>query len=303
MFKTLQNTAKFEVTLVPDGPILVRAQSVGLDPGVADMEFQRTAWKGRNTVFLAGSGLKGVLRSHCERLLRSADRFACDPTQTKNDPTLCGMRKPHDPYPEGYALPYPHKDQCAACFTFGSLRLAGRFRVADAYPVQALEDETNHTEVRTGVGINRQSQAAQEKVLYDTEVVVSGGFRALISGENYSLWQLGLILNALQDLDQGLVRIGGGKARGMGNVRLKDWRIELGFVNGSTGKLTGALPESPARNPYSLPGDDILAALPDGQEARQGLFRKIVYDSDGAVEVLANRLSEGPLASYLKGKG
>ncbi|HBL25934.1 MAG TPA: CRISPR-associated protein, partial [Acidobacteria bacterium] len=60
MFQTLQNTVKIEFRIIPDGPLLVRAQAVGLDPGVADMEFQRTHRNGRSTVFLAGSGLKGV---------------------------------------------------------------------------------------------------------------------------------------------------------------------------------------------------------------------------------------------------
>src|SRR4051794_36788697 len=54
MFRTLQNTASLQLTLVPDGPILVRAQSVGIDPGLADMEFQRTRRDGQSTVFLAG---------------------------------------------------------------------------------------------------------------------------------------------------------------------------------------------------------------------------------------------------------
>src|SRR4051812_21926116 len=83
MFQTLQNTIRISFTLEPDGPILVRAQTVGLDPGVADMEFQRTHRNGRSTVFLAGSGLKGVIRSHAERLLRSRGLYACDPTLTK----------------------------------------------------------------------------------------------------------------------------------------------------------------------------------------------------------------------------
>jgi CRISPR-associated RAMP protein (TIGR02581 family) len=242
MFRTLQNTAKLEFTLVPDGPIVVRAQSVGLDPGVADMEFQRTRRNGKSTVFLAGSGLKGVLRSHSERLLRSSNRFACDPTQTR-DNTICGRREKGLP---DAAFQYPHAGNCAACFTFGSLKLAGRFRIGDAYPTPGKEDLTNLTEVRTGVGIDRKSQAASPGVLYDTEVVVSGSFDARIQGENFSLWQLGLVLATLEDLDSGLLKIGGGKVRGMGTVRVQDRKLELGFLNKEEGKITGARQEGRA---------------------------------------------------------
>jgi CRISPR-associated RAMP protein (TIGR02581 family) len=293
MFRTLQNTVSIDVTLVPDGPIIVRAQSVGLDPGPADMEFQRTRRNGRPTVFLAGSGLKGVLRSHSERLLRSAGRWACDPTQTK-DPNICGKKKElGEPQRD-----YPHAGQCSACFTFGSLNLAGRFRIGDAYPAPGTEAAANQTEVRTGVGIDRRSQAAATGVLYDSEVVVGGGFRTRVNGENFSLWQLGLILAALQDLDSGLVRVGGAKARGMGSVRVEDWSVELGFLNQAAGKITGARQMSDDKWRYGLPENDELAAPAGGNESRRGIFRTLRYEGK-TVPALASALIQGPLQRYL----
>ena len=276
MFKTLQNGFKLELSIVPDGPILVRAQTAGIDPAPADMEFQRTHRNGRSTVFLAGSGLKGVLRSHSERLLRSAGRYACDPTRTKEEPKPCGNRRsnPNDPMER---VKYPHAGQCSACFTFGSLRLAGRFRVSDAYPVTELWDETNRTEVRTGVGIERVSQAAKGGVLYDAEVVVRGGFRATISGENFSLWQIGLVLAALRDLDSGFVQIGGAKARGMGSVKLQDWNVDFRFLGTAKGTLAGARPEDGAGNKYGLPARDAIDLPAGGVEGSSGLFRTVRY--------------------------
>jgi CRISPR-associated RAMP protein (TIGR02581 family) len=299
MFKTLQNLADLQVKLRPDGPILVRAQSVGIDPGLADMEFQRSHRDGRSTVFLAGSGLKGVLRSHCERLLRSADRFACDPTKVKDRHT-CGARRDDDPPPDPHR--YPHAYQCAACFTFGSLKLAGRFRVADAYPAAGEIEAANRTEVRTGVGIDRRSQAASQGVLYDTEVVVGGAFDLRISGENFSLWQLGLVLAALQDLGGGLLRIGGAKARGMGSVRLAGWEVGLSFLNARAGKLTGAarLDEGPD---YRLPPNDVVDAPAGFEEGSRGLFRVIRYTRDDAVDALSTALIDGPLKAYLGNGG
>lgn len=299
MFRTLQNTAKIQLTLVPDGPIVVRAQSVGLDPGPADMEFQRTRRNGESTVFLAGSGLKGVLRSHCERLLRSAGRFACDPTQTKRPQdraNTCGTRDRNAP---PNPRKYPHDGNCPACFTFGSLKMAGRFRISDAYPPPELAAAANRTEVRAGVGIERRSQAASSGVLYDTEVVVGGGFKTVISAENFSLWQLGLVLAALRDLDRGLVRIGGGKARGMGNVKVTDLSVELGFLGSQAGKLTGArrMDGDGRDRDYGLPEADVLDAPAAGKVLSGGLFRGILYEGEG-VKALEDAL-RGPLDAYL----
>jgi CRISPR-associated RAMP protein (TIGR02581 family) len=299
MFQTLQNTVTLDMTLVPDGPVVVRAQSVGLDPGIADMEFQRTRRDGKSTVFLAGSGLKGVLRAHSERILRSAGRFACDPTHTKDDPTMCGKRKREAADPAGH---YPHQGNCAACFTFGSLKLAGRFRIADAFPPPEMDAATNATEVRTGVGIDRQSQAAKTGVLYDTEVVVAGGFRATIQGESFSLWQLGLLLEALRHLDVGLVRVGGGKARGMGGVRVRDLKVVLGSLTARPGSIAGAKREG-SNNPYGLPENDTIAAPSGGQIARHGLFQTLTYENE-ALTALTDALiegPEGPLYRYLQG--
>ena len=298
MFQTLQNTAKIEFRIVPDGPILVRAQSVGLDPGVADMEFQRTHRNGKGTVFLAGSGLKGVLRSHTERLLRSARHFACDPTQTR-DLSMCGRRRDDAPDPQ---MEHPHRGQCPACFTFGSLKLAGRFRIGDAYPPDDLVEATNRTEVRTGVGIDRKSQAASQGVLYDSEIVVSGGFDARVQGENYSLWQLGLVLASLQDLNSGLIHIGGCKARGMGAVRLEGWRVELGFLDREDGRITGTRPLEVANNPYRLPQRDTITVPEGGISGRQGLLRLVTYEGN-QVPALIDALIGGPLQRYMERRG
>jgi CRISPR-associated RAMP protein (TIGR02581 family) len=296
MFRTLQNLADLRAKLRPDGPILVRAQSVGIDPGLADMEFHRTHRDGKNTVFLAGSGLKGVLRSHCERLLRSADRFACDPTKVRDRHT-CGARRDEDPPPDPQR--YPHGFQCAACFTFGSLKMAGRFRIADAYPAAGEMEAANRTEVRTGVGIDRKSQAASQGVLYDTEVVVGGAFDLRIGGENFSLWQLGLVLAALQDLDGGLLRIGGAKARGMGSVRLDDWTVDLSFLDVRAGKLTGSRQLEAGDHNYGLPPNDVVDAPPGFTAESRGLFQVVRYSGD-SVKKLSTALIDGPLKTYLR---
>ena len=295
MFNTLTNSARIDFTLVPAGPLLVRASTSGLDPALADQEFQRTWHQGRSTVYLPGSGLKGALRSHCERLLRAAGRFACDPTSRGQD--ACHQRTLP---PAGTATDpdHPHANQCPACFTFGSLQLAGRFRAADAYPPEELWEATNRTEVRTGVGLDRRTQAPVPGALFDLEAVVDGGFRASLGGESFSLWQLGLVLAALADLDAGLLQLGGGKSRGMGTVRVRDAAIELRFLDRAQGQLCGARRHALDAHDYGLPENDVLPAGDGAEEGQSGLFRTVGYRGD-AVAGLGERLASGPLARYL----
>jgi CRISPR-associated protein Csm3 len=297
MFDTFQNAATLRFTLVPDGPVLVRAQSVGLDPGAAEMEFHRSRKDGRPTVFLAGSGLKGVIRAHAERILRTSEVFACDPTNVQAE-EACSKHNPKLPRSPSK---YPHKEQCPACFTFGSLRCSGRFTVLDAFPVEGLWDETNRTEVRAQVGIDRKSQGSRTEALYDAEVVVGGGFAVELRGENFALWQLGLILQALEHLDLGLVRIGGGKARGLGAVRVQDLELELRFLCGERGTLTGVVPKPGKPNVWGLSAKDVLPWPPGCVESRQGLFR-LVRAEGGAAEGLRGALVERCLGAYLSRK-
>ncbi|MDY7095791.1 MAG: RAMP superfamily CRISPR-associated protein [Acidobacteriota bacterium] len=299
MFHQLQNSVKIRFRLVPDGPILVRAQEVGIEPTVASIEFHRTYREGEKTVFLAGSGLKGVLRAHVERILRSAGKTACDPTRVKESQS-CGhhTRKLSEvPDEEG-----PHAGQCGACFTFGSLKLAGRFRIPDAYPTEEEFEATNQTEVRAGVGIDRKSQGPASGVLYDTEVVVQGAFDGAIIGENFSLWQLGMVLQALNDLNSGMVQIGGCKSRGMGTVKIKDPELIFSSFLSSGGQLAGA--RQAGQWHYGLPENDTLP-IPAGEgvtEETQGLFHRVRF-SGAAVDRLHRSLVEKPLLTYLQQGG
>lgn len=290
MFDQFQNSVKISMTLVPDGPLLLRGQNTGLDPAIADMEFMRTTRNGQSTVYLPGSSVKGVVRAHTERLLRGHNHFACDPTRAWDEQT-CGNGK----YARDHRGPhYPHGGQCSACFTWGSLQMAGRFRFGDAYPPADLAGITNHTEVRTGVGIERRFQSAQRGVLYDNEVVTGGGFELILSGENFDLWQLGLAAQALRDLNDGLYQLGGCKSRGMGTVRLEHMRVEFRFLAGSPAGLAGA-----ASSKYKLAGAHLEVENQKGfRHEQKGLFRETCCEGE-AVDWLFDRLIEDALRTYL----
>jgi CRISPR-associated RAMP protein (TIGR02581 family) len=309
MFATLQNIAQINFSLVPDGPILVRAQTSGLDPGVAEQEFQRTVRQGRPTVFLAGSGLKGALRAHCERLLRSAGVFACEPTRWKDEDgrlidETCSNSKARNMRRQ--TLSHPFADHCAACMTFGSTSVAGRFQVRDAYPTSTEFEATNRVEARFQVGLDRRSQGPATGALFDLEVVTGGAFAARIDGENFGLWQLALVLQGLRDLGAGLVRIGGMKSRGMGAMTVEAMSLRFLSLQEISGNLVGAGTESRRKDrlPWGLKdGDtvDLPTSETDGEVelGTQGLLHEVTIQG-GALERLADSLVSQKLRPFLE---
>ncbi len=79
----------------------------------------------------------------------------------------------------------------------------------------------NQVEVRHGIFINRISGAVQPGGLFDQEMIPSGvTFWGEIALENYQVWQLGLLLAALDELDSGFAQLGSSKSRGLGVVRV-----------------------------------------------------------------------------------
>lgn len=77
MFKAIYLEGRLELTIKPEGPILIKAGETGsADPSRPDMEFVRTACRGRPEVYIPGSSLKGVVRAQAERIARSLDSAA-----------------------------------------------------------------------------------------------------------------------------------------------------------------------------------------------------------------------------------
>jgi CRISPR/Cas system CSM-associated protein Csm3 (group 7 of RAMP superfamily) len=103
--------------------------------------------------------------------------------------------------------------------TFGSPQLAGRLFLRDA-PVEEASWFGQH-EVRSGVGLNRDTETAEENILYDYEVTPAGTqFAFRLTLENAEDWQLGMTLLLLKPWQRGEVAIGGFRSRGLGQVKL-----------------------------------------------------------------------------------
>lgn len=260
MHQQLVNAARLELRIEPFGPMLIKSGIETPDPTRAGLEFVRTrhATFGE-TVYLPGTSLKGALRSHAERALRGLNITICDPFD-KSSHCRAGASAENVSAAEVFAR------QCAACRTFGSLKVAGRFNVSDAMPWPRDADknaqlagveEVNRTEPRFQVGISRESGAVQRGALYELELVVGGAFYSELHLRNFELWQLALVAALVEDLNEGVFAIGFGKSRGLGRVRAKLVNIDLELASGSDDALVGvSAAATPAHALYAGLHDD-----------------------------------------------
>jgi len=105
--------------------------------------------------------------------------------------------------------------------TFGAPWVAGRLFVKDALVDRSLWFD--QYEIRNGVALNRDTETAEDGLLYDYEVVPAGArFDFELVLENAADWQLGMLLLALRPWQAGQVQIGGFRSRGLGYVQLID---------------------------------------------------------------------------------
>lgn len=215
MFKSLYNLAVLQVSIKPESALLVKGMEAP-DPIAPDMAFIRMSTPKGETVFVPGSSLKGVVRSFAESLLRSLREDLnppiCDPSDPKR---LCSeVQKSDREKKAGVKLPYER--HCLACRTFGSTDLAARVAFSDFMPIEPQRAMEALAE-RPGVSINRRKGTVEHGPFY-MEVLTQETLQGTLTFTNYQLWQLGLVLWALELMDEGLVKMGFAKSRGPGWV-------------------------------------------------------------------------------------
>lgn len=222
MHKKRLNEAQLQILIEPYGPLLIKSGlDSGADPTRPSMSFVRSTHPTElaETIYLPGASLKGVLRSHAERILRSTlgenDSTACDPVRSS-----CGNERSLQR--AGSAQKYA--GSCLACRTFGNTVVGSRFLTADAYP----ETPINTLPLRQNVAIDRRTGSVGHGP-FDMEVATAGRFATTLHLVNFELWQLGLVALTLRDLDEGRVRMGFAKSRGLGRVRVHMTRLEIAY--------------------------------------------------------------------------
>jgi CRISPR-associated RAMP protein (TIGR02581 family) len=283
----------------PQDPVLIKSGYATLDG--PDMVPVSTLRNGKQSYFLPGTSLKGVLRSHFERIARTLrEASVCIPyLDPRKRGTLkgavkaeersfgCGFRQAADGRPDTSATAY--LESCAACRMFGSLRFAGRLSIGDAFPLPGHEPTSSF---RNGVGIDRFTGGTVPGLLFDLVVLEGGVFKTAVRLTNFELWQLAALNFLLLDLQDQMISIGSGRSRGLGRVKGTVERYVVSYVRPSTAvRGIGELATEEERSVYGLMQWQPKAPIP----LPQGQTRGLRYEYDLTAD-WANRL-EGLLGS------
>jgi len=271
MFKQLVNECIIDLHIHVEGPVLIKSGLAQVSG--PDMAWVRVFRNGREEVYLPGSSLKGVLRSHAERIARTLKaEAACDPFGDTSCSRIFDKKKP--------GTTEAYRDSCLICKLFGSTGFAGRLATTDAYAVGMPSEPVQ----RDGVGIDRFTGGAAHGAKFELEVITEGAFATTLHLRNFELWQLALLGFVLQDLADGLIRIGTGKSRGLGKVRGEIKQVRIDFLGSKAPQVindqlalrgVGSLFDD--AKVYGMVMPDEVTIPYDGQLTSNGLRTTIVF--------------------------
>lgn len=228
---------------------------------VSDSLFRRDS---QGHLVLPGTGIAGAIRSHLTRLApamtRLAPRHICD--------ALSGIEKKENDKPAACA--------CIVCHLMGDIRPLNEMR--DAKSLDELErlngrasrlivhDATirpPQTHIRDGVGIDRTTGAAARaaSAKFDFETIPAGTqFDIILELEASDEVDRYLLNLALYEWQEGRLRFGGNKSRGIGVLMLKEVQITEFVLNNSPGLMAflrrNSKQSKPTKKPYTITAPD-----------------------------------------------
>lgn len=193
-----------------------------------------------NKPVLPGSSLRGVLRSHAERIARTLTTHhaleqddaqvyflsrcpACDPLRVgKADTALesCDSLLRHKAKVSENKEIVPAQ-LCLACRLFGSTRLGSRLIVEDA-PYANADGEKPTYKMLDFLAIDRFTGGDAEGFKFDALALWRPTFQVRLFLDNPEEWEMGWLTLVLRDLAEGWLRVGFGAAKGFGHVTIDE---------------------------------------------------------------------------------
>lgn len=247
-----QGWAEWEFILQAEGPLLTDDATASGLSGFDHAPLLATLGDWTKPV-LSGAGLRGVLRSHAERIartlvthqaMRQADPEeyflthcpACDPLTRRPRPedtttTLesCDSLLRHQAGLDENEEVEPGQ-LCLACRLFGSTRRGSRLIVEDApytgdgLPVYKMSDF---------LAIDHFTGGGAEHLKFDALALWKPAFRVQIFLEDPEEWELGWLTLVLRDLADGWLHVGFGAAKGFGQVKITEGTLRLATLDAS----------------------------------------------------------------------
>lgn len=215
MWARLDNLATIRLECSPSEnfPLLIKEGSATLEPGHPDMAFHQVgvhrSGKTTQVPIIPGSSVRGAFRQAYEQHLASAGIKVKDISTTT-------------PPSNQKSWEEDWKDSDEAERLFGSTQLRSRLTFADAFPKEI--DRKPTFVVRSGVCLERGSQAPKGGALFNQEVLVKDKhliFPLEMKLTNFRLHELAAIVSLFLEMDEGLIRFGHGKSRGLGGLSIQ----------------------------------------------------------------------------------
>lgn len=181
--------------------------------------------------FIPGSSFKGAFRSTVEKLAGSVPQArTCAFTEGNDCPGPQGEeqrrfneRRRRAGWNEQELVEELERTLCDTCRLFGTPFMASKLLINDLYLGNGLEAATL---IRDGVGIDRDSERAVDRIKYDFEVVdPTASFDLRLILDDPTETDLALTCMGLAEFVAGYAGVGGKRSRGLGNCALRDLRV------------------------------------------------------------------------------
>jgi CRISPR-associated RAMP protein (TIGR02581 family) len=240
MFNVFKNRLEITGTLTTVTALRI-SQGRSLEPIGSDLPVVKDAL---GKPLIPGSSFKGAMRSRLEAFLRGIDEgLAANPANEAewsitND-RLNGKEGIKESVEQQLKELFPKDEETskragkrdelltnailqetdAASLVFGSPWIASKFQVRDLNVDSKFW--FGQYQERDGVSINRDTETAEDRRLYNFQVVPGNTpfhFHAVV--ENAEDWELGLLMIGLNQFENEQIPLGGGKSRGLGVVKL-----------------------------------------------------------------------------------
>jgi len=211
----LDNAWIYSFSLVCTSPMRIGVGGEPIDPTEPDNRIL----KEKERALIPGSTLKGIFRSSLE----SIPQFkACSGIQDyangkwclDEGPCTIRSKEKNEERLQTVIERVNAGKLCNACRLFGNPYIQGRVFFNDALAI-----ETNTT-IRDGVMIRRDTETAADKHKFDYEILAPGSiFPVEVQMLNTTEVDRKWIEKVLEWINLGIVKIGGGKSRGLGSFK------------------------------------------------------------------------------------
>jgi CRISPR-associated protein Csm3 len=243
-YTSFKNRYYFKGQLIFQGPAHIGSGYSGKE---ADSAF---ILDNENKPLLPGSSIKGAMRSLVERLLAATDKKSCVLYSSATSDCLTCKYKDENMDQEKIisALEANPDKLCDICWLFGTPFWASKIKIKDA----SCTSSGSKLVTRYGVGINRETGAAEKNVLFSFETtppMLSFDFELI--GDNLTDSDRGVLALALQMMMQDEFSLGAKSTCGFGRCKLTDLQIKIvnedNFVDYLTGNTIAFKPENDSK--------------------------------------------------------